>query len=241
MPETIVLLEGGEACGKSTTAKWLCEEHGFHLIKLPTPGSAFEDVIFGRGERIEKPSLQQKAICAMMDFANQMQLAITKHDRIVLDRGPLSTFAYQSPADAVKAVAVTEATKYIDAITHVIILDVDVEVGLAREEVKNEVSAAGLEFHKKVNQRYRDMSVPMQTILRHRLADDIIGCERGTLNAAEYLVRSMERASKEWVECYDLVAWKWKSLKDFLFLDTNPDKLTWNQVRKAVEDSIGLA
>lgn len=150
----IVLLEGGEGVGKTTHAKRLEKEHGFLYLKFPTPKSQWEQRIFSK-----ETSKGEKAIAATLDFIDVLRGVNKQYGEnvdIVMDRGPLSTAAYQGPDYLFDAVDVLNARWMIELITDIFVLDIDVETGLSREAVQNEVSKAGLEFHTQVNAKMRD-------------------------------------------------------------------------------------
>lgn len=163
----IVLLEGGEGAGKTTLAKHLESEHNFKFVKFPTPGSYLESVIFNK----ESP-VAEKAVAATLDFCQVLREEMKTGKRLVLDRGPISTVAYQGPYEFAEAIKAAAAEWTVSVITHVFICDVDVETGLSREKGHNEVSEAGMEFHRRVNQRMRYMYNMVQAP-RERITGDM--------------------------------------------------------------------
>ena len=145
----IILVEGGEGSGKTTLCKKLVS-HGFTYVKQPTPRSVFEGLIMDANA-----SVGEKAAAALLDMINRVR---TTSDNLVMDRGPLSLIAYQSPILLASLVRMLDASWVIRQITDIVYLDVDYEVGFSRELVKNAVSLKHKEFHQQVNARLRDFA-----------------------------------------------------------------------------------
>lgn len=191
----IVLLEGGEGVGKTTLGKALERDFGFTYLKFPTPNSPFEGVIFSK-----EAAVPEKAAAASLDFAEVLRKHLDKDTNIVMDRGPVSTIAYQSPQLLYDMMTVLDMKWTIDFISDIFILDVDAETGLSREDGVNAVSAAGLEFHKEVNARMRDFA----TVIGPDFPE-----ETGYKLESETLVR-------EWINGLDELPWP----KNISLIDT---------------------
>lgn len=236
MSRRVVLLEGGEGTGKSSIADWLVKEHDFKLVKLPTPGSDFEKVIWNKDKLPYE--LRVKAFAAVID----MIVESGRHKncgRIVYDRGILSTCAYQSPELASEVLYSLDAMNTISEITDVVVLNVSPEVGLKREAVQNEVSLAGLEFHKQVNARFEMLGEAMQTVLRIRTAERILQAD---LPVEQLLIRYGTERDRELLENLGtkptMLGWNWESLQTVSTIDT--EKMGLNQVKNAIANSVGL-
>lgn len=150
MTRKIVLLEGGEGAGKTTIANMLQERNNFEYVKFPTPNTQLQNIIFSKTATVE-----EKAIAATLDFCTVLRTFQNSNNDLVLDRGPLSTIAYQGPHHFYNAIRALKAEWTIRILTHVFLFDVDVERGLGREVIKNAVSEAGMEFHQRCNRRMR--------------------------------------------------------------------------------------
>lgn len=236
MSRRIILLEGGEGTGKTSIAKWLLEKHGFHIVKLPTPGSDFEKVIFNKDKLAY--GIKLKAMAAVLD----MELAVLRsnpHPRVVYDRGILSTCAYQDAALASEALYACDAMKIVSEITDVVILNVKPEVGLSREAEQNEVSEAGMDFHNQVNSRFKMLGEVMKTVLKYRSAERTLGMAlpRASLiqtngsEADQWLMESLGQRP-------NMMEWDWAGLESVSVIDTETNGL--NCVKNILSTNIGL-
>jgi thymidylate kinase len=171
MARKVVLLEGGEGTGKTSIGKWLEEEYGYKYIKLPTPGSDFEKIIMAKDI---KANLHTKATAAILDMYLQSQLH-SSEDKIVYDRGLLSTFAYQSLAHASDVMRNDQYLSIVGEITDIIYLDIDPAIGLQRELVKTAVSLESLEFHKEVRKKYLDAVQNLRKLIQAKKVQEVLG------------------------------------------------------------------
>lgn len=90
---TIISIEGIDGAGKTTTAKRLAAHHSATLVHLP-----HRPLAIARHE--DSPAAIALAYAADMAWAWD-NLITPRHKRgrtVILDRGPLSTLAYQGPA-----------------------------------------------------------------------------------------------------------------------------------------------
>lgn len=159
----VILIEGGEGGGKTTVAKHLEANYGFKYIKLPTPGSEYEKIIFS-----DLKDNYVRAAVASRDMEVRFleaELSSEPFNAIVLDRGPLSTFAYQGTREAGMALKAF-GRSIVGSITDVLVLDVDPEIGLGREVTKNAVSEKDFHFHLNVNRKMREMGYDLEDIAR---------------------------------------------------------------------------
>jgi len=147
----IVLIEGGEGAGKTTCAKLLEQDFGFKYLKFPTPGTRYQETILSNNV-----SDETKTLAAILDFANALE-SVNPSEDVIMDRGPISTIAYQSPELFYDIITKHKYEWIIDRITHIVLLFVKPEIGLQRETYKNNMSKKTLKFHETVNERLKCM------------------------------------------------------------------------------------
>jgi thymidylate kinase len=200
----VVLLEGGEGTAKTSIADMLVEK-GYHRVKLPSPKSSFETLIFNAKKL--PITITQKAYAAVLDFHYSLQEALaTTHKPIVLDRGPLSTWAYQTALDLAQATKNLRVEESFNAITHIYIGDVSPEVGLKREANPNEVSKAGLEFHRQVNAKYRLLGHMLSHLALFRQACASIGYTQDETDRMLSLSQVGEITARQPIRDLDFIA-----------------------------------
>ena len=237
MSRQVVLLEGGEGTGKTSLCNWLAEEHGFKIVKLPTPGSDFEKLIFNK-ENLPYDT-RFKAIGAVMDML-LASLKVRDEDRIVFDRGILSTCAYQEPVLASESLYACDAMSIVNEITDVVVLNVSPEVGLSREAEQNEVSKAGMAFHTQVNERFDHLGKVLKTVLQYRQAERILN--NVELPRAKLLRDGGSSMDKELVHDLgrkpSMFEWNWTNLQSVSVVDT--EAVALNGVKLVMQDAIGL-
>ncbi len=96
----IVALEGGDGCGKGTVAQWLCEEHGFLVLRDPgaTPFSAaMREVLLHKTEyALDARQMALMFIASAADVLRRAQELAAGGAKVVLDRTYVSTLVYQT-------------------------------------------------------------------------------------------------------------------------------------------------
>jgi dTMP kinase len=160
-----IALEGPEGAGKSTLLVSLAEglrKHGHHVVTTREPGAT------DLGQRIrdillDGPDMHPRAELHLFlaDRANHVEnliLPALKQGKIVItDRHASSTVVYQGYArggdvEAIRALN-TSATAGLEP-DLVLLLDVDPEVGLARQARSDRLGGQPLEFHEKVREGF---------------------------------------------------------------------------------------
>jgi dTMP kinase len=173
MAGKLVIFEGADGCGKSTQARNAYD----YLHSLGLKVNLFRDpgqtVI---GEKIRNILLDRKndRMCAQTDLllylAARMQLteefikpALKNGEWVVLDRFNLSTYVYQCLIgnwDLSNIINIEKSIGFSIVPTSVILLDVDTETAFSRMESREQdrQEARGIEFHKKIRERYLSIS-----------------------------------------------------------------------------------
>jgi len=165
-----ISLEGPEGSGKTSQLPALAEylrQHGFSVLTTREPGGTS----IGEQIRTVLHTLENKEMNPRTEIllfqASRAQLVeqiikpqLTKGGVVLSDRYADSTLAYQGYGHQIDIeslrVLVTFATGGLKP-DLTILLDVDVETGLRRKELKgewNRLDAYDLEFHKRVRQGY---------------------------------------------------------------------------------------
>jgi dTMP kinase len=161
-----VALEGVEGAGKSTVAHLLADrlrEIGHTVVVVREPGGTTV------GEEIRRLLLHEEAILdwteAALFAASRAELvhrvvgpALERGEIVLSDRTYYSSLAYQGGArglgvDEVRALNEQVLTGFLPDL--VVVLDVDPEVGFAREVGRDRIGAEGLEFQRNVAEAYR--------------------------------------------------------------------------------------
>ena len=171
-----ILLEGGEGCGKSTQAKILVDNlisEGRDCIYLHEPGITIEGNFIAEILRNPKNSLDSVTELFLFEAARRdafrkvVAPALEEGKIIIADRSGISTLVYQGYAGDAD-LELTERLKLIRNLNSIatlgitpdltLILDVPVEIGLARETDPSRFAAKGKEYHEKVNDAYRTIA-----------------------------------------------------------------------------------
>lgn len=165
-----IVIEGGEGCGKTIHAEMLYD-YFLKEKKLPCflgrePGgikSAEEmrNILKHNSEDISPEGELFGFEFARAEFFDKIVIPkLNQGINIISDRSGYSTKAYQGYGGHVKL-------EWIELMNHIamrgikpdlaFIIDIDPEVGLAKEVVKDRISARGLEYHQRVRHGYREI------------------------------------------------------------------------------------
>ena len=166
MKGKLIAFEGGEGSGKSTvidkTVSYL-EENGVSVLKLREPGGVT------LSEKIRELILSQDmdpVTEAMLFAASRAELmakkiipALESGINVILDRSVFSSLCYQGycgiGVDVVESINNHAMRNHF--VDHVILLDVDPEIGLKRAFERNDtnrIDEKSLDYHKKVRKGY---------------------------------------------------------------------------------------
>lgn len=165
-----ITFEGPEGCGKSTQAKLLYQSilnRGMQAILTREPGGLPE------GEAIrtvlKSPEYHLTNLAQMYLFSASRNMFVTRLVKpnlengvhVIADRFADSTRAYQGYAgggDLAKIEKlITESTEGISP-DLTIMIDIDPEIGLAKEVEDSSFSKLGLEYHKRVRVGYLEIA-----------------------------------------------------------------------------------
>lgn len=170
-PGKFITLEGGEGTGKSTQARLLqtaLQQRGFGVVLTREPGGApgaeliRKLLVEGEAARWDAMSEALLLFAARRVHLRETIIpALSRGDWVVCDRFTDSTFAYQGDAgglgrEAIEDLAEIALDKDSPAPDVTMILDIPVELGLARANMRgggeNRFESLGADFH----QRLRD-------------------------------------------------------------------------------------
>jgi len=174
-----IVLEGGDGCGKSTQAQLLVEhlkEKGIDCVRSREPGTTVE------GEQIRNILLDKRSKlsplvelflfeAARTAFFEKDLLPILNDGKtVVSDRSCYSTLAYQGFGGGIDLDLINRLNKLATFEKRpdlAFIIDVEASKGLGMEENADRFAAKGPEYHRKVNQGYKDIALsnPDNTIL----------------------------------------------------------------------------
>lgn len=171
-----IALEGGEGCGKGTQQKMLSnrlQEAGYQVVNTREPGgttvgSEIRSILLS--PELEPPPTPKTE--AMLYYADRSQHideviepALRQGQVVLSDRSFYSTWAYQLSARDVMEDFIMSLHRWIVRAKNmpdlVVMLDIDPEVGLARNVnigKRDRFELEDISFHRKVNQAYRDFA-----------------------------------------------------------------------------------
>jgi thymidylate kinase len=246
--QKVVLLEGGEGTGKTSLAQWLAEAHNFENVKLPTPGSDFESVVFGQiknGDVVHKHPYGelQRASAAILDMETQYIKHSLDKKPLVFDRGILSTYAYQGPMKAEQALSFLQANQFIRHVTDIVILDTDLETGLGREQGKNAFSEKDKKFHAGVYEAFRYLYKMMEATLLIKQIDTQLNDTLDYADKDKLLQNYVTEGDRPYIptpiQRYTSVSQlQWDSLQTVTIIDTTKNNL--NSVKQTLRNTLFL-
>ncbi len=165
-----IVIEGGEGCGKTTQAQKLVDflnEKGVKTIRAREPGSTHE------AEQIRAVLLNEKNNLTSLTEVFLFEAARTEFFRrevvpnlqtgtsVVADRSGYSTEAYQGYAGGANKDLIFQLNHLATFGVRpdlLFILDIKAEQGLKKEQDSDRFALKGLEYHRKVNQGYREIA-----------------------------------------------------------------------------------
>jgi dTMP kinase len=169
-PGIFITLEGGEGAGKTTQAQLLrrrLEQSGHKVVVTREPGGTslgekLRDIIFRPGLEPETELLLILAARAHL-VAEVIRPALEHGGVVICDRYSDSTLAYQGHGRGLSLDAVTAANELATRGLRAdlsILLELPVEVGLARKTANAEwdsIGQEGREFHERVHAGFREL------------------------------------------------------------------------------------
>ncbi len=164
-----IAFEGGEGAGKSTQIELLrraVKRAGFKVLVTREPGgTAFSEAL---RRALLDPSFEVDARAEALTYAAARAQHVAEVIAPALDEGVVvlcdrfidSSVVYQGVARELGAEFVENLSRWATrglVPDRIVLLDIDAEVGLARAgDAPDRLESAGLEFHRMVNQAYRD-------------------------------------------------------------------------------------
>lgn len=170
-------IEGGEGSGKDLQTDWLLKQiqlRGFRAVRGREPGGVpiaekIRGIINNPQNDIDPLTEVFLFEAARSEYFREFVIPHLKEGYVVVsDRSGLSTLAYQGHAGGVNLEFIEKLNR---AATQGVkpdltfILDVPPEVGLARETDPDRFAEKGPEYHKKVNEGYRQIAETHGAIL----------------------------------------------------------------------------
>jgi len=165
----LIVIEGGEGCGKTTQAELLNEyflERNLPVYLGREPGGVApaEDmrlILKNKNYEISPIGELFGFNFARSEFYDKIVIPnLEKGINTILDRSGWSTEAYQGYAGGIELETIKKLNEISTRNTKQdlgIIIDIDPEVGLKKEIEKDRISQKGLEYHKKVREGFLDI------------------------------------------------------------------------------------
>jgi len=205
-----MVLEGGEGCGKSTQRKLLVQrllKDGYDVFdkELREPGTtpageAIRSILLSSDFGLNPETQAFLYLAARADvFPKVINPALDNGQVVVADRSGLSTKSYQGYAGGVNLGFIDKANAIAlrgRTYSFGIIIDVNHENALekiAQERKLDDMERKGLEFHKKVNEGYREIvrqDPPRFSLVKYRegniqgMADEIYQITKDRIDKA---------------------------------------------------------
>lgn len=170
MPGRYIALEGIEGTGKSSLTRLLADHlrslgNAVTEVREPggTPaGEAIRHVLLSHDYEIAPWTEALLMAASRAQLADEViRPALRRGDWVISDRSVYSSLAYQGGGRGLGVELVRSVNEAGLAGTwpdRVIVLDVDAEVGLARQQVADRIGAEGLEFQQTVAATFRELA-----------------------------------------------------------------------------------
>ena len=164
MSGVFITLEGVDGCGKSTLAKTLkeyFESKGREVVLTREPRGKIRELLLGSKELPDAAELLLMEASRSEHTETLIKPALAENKIVICDRYFDSTTAYQGCARGLKSDIIDILNKFAAGglTPHLtLLLDIDAETGLARQEGVDRISASGLEFMEKVRRGYLDIA-----------------------------------------------------------------------------------
>ncbi len=165
-----IAVEGVDGAGKSTVARHLAQalrERGHTVTDVREPGGtaageSIREIVLGRNSQLDDwtEALLFAAARAQL-AATVVTPALARGDLVVSDRSYYSSLAYQGAArglgiDIVRTVNEAGLRGVVPDL--IVLLRIDAEGGLAREDEQDRISGEGVELQRRVAQGYDSLA-----------------------------------------------------------------------------------
>ncbi|MBV8161216.1 MAG: dTMP kinase [Acidimicrobiia bacterium] len=162
----LIVLEGGEASGKSTQAALLAADLGAALTREPggtAIGKRIRELVLDRGASAMAPTTEALLMAAdrAQHVVEVIEPALAAGHDVVTDRYVPSSLAYQGfgrGLDIAELARVSSELAGAAAPDLVVLLDVPASVAARRLQGRDRMEAAGEEFHARVAEGYRALA-----------------------------------------------------------------------------------
>ncbi len=170
-PGFFIVFEGGDGAGKSTQVKKLeqsLKNLNETVVLSREPGGTelglkIREILLDQNEYEVTPRMEALLFAAdrAINMSQVIKPALEKGYVVIADRHIDSSIAYQGVARGLGANTIEDISRW--AVQNVVpdltvILDVDATTGQSRLKSKDRLDAESEEFHKKVNQAFRDLA-----------------------------------------------------------------------------------
>lgn len=168
-PGRFITLEGPEGCGKTTQldllAAWFCER-GDDVLTTIEPGGEpvseeIRSILLGDAPLAVNAELLLYLAARAQHVERVVRPALESGKVVLCARFADSTMAYQGYARALDKEFIKTANDFATGGLEpdlTIVIDVPVEVGLDRQQMRNRMEAESLEFHRKVREGFLDIA-----------------------------------------------------------------------------------
>ncbi|MBQ7526066.1 MAG: dTMP kinase [Abditibacteriota bacterium] len=155
-----ITLEGVDGCGKSTLAKGLksyFESKGREVVLTREPRGKIRELLLNSKELPDAAELLLMEASRSEHTETLIKPALSENKIVICDRYFDSTTAYQGCARGLKSDIIEVLNNFATGGLKpdlTLLLDIDAETGLGRQEGVDRISASGLAFMEKVRRGY---------------------------------------------------------------------------------------